>query len=274
MTGRRWTGALRPAAAVAAVAAVGLAAAAFTGVAFAGGAVARPGVAADPDSLPGFRLVLNLAAFRVDACGPERCVPFPVAIGKPSTPTPEGYFELRTITWNPWWRPPDSEWARNEKPQPPGPKNWMGRVKLEFTPLVYFHGSPFDASIGRAASHGCVRMHNADAVALARLVLGEGLAMAPDSVATMASTSATVAVRLTRVVPVLVVYRRAEVVGDSVVLYPDVYRRGPSDGAAILEAMARAGLDTAGLEARSDSLAARLPVLPAAVPLRTLRPRP
>jgi murein L,D-transpeptidase YcbB/YkuD len=45
-------------------------------------------------------------------------------------------------------------------------------VKIFFAEPDYFiHGTEDEESIGRAASHGCIRMRNEDAIALARLVM-------------------------------------------------------------------------------------------------------
>jgi lipoprotein-anchoring transpeptidase ErfK/SrfK len=89
---------------------------------------------------------------------------FGVATGQASYPTPLGRFEI-VVKWrNPWWYPPDSDWAKGEDPIPPGPGNplgtrWMGLSAL----LVGIHGTPDAASIGYSASHGCIRMLISDA---------------------------------------------------------------------------------------------------------------
>ena len=84
---------------------------------------------------------------------------FGVATGQPSFPTPLGNFEIVRKQENPWWLPPDSDWAEDSEPIPPGPGNplgtrWMGLS----TPAVGIHGTPDAASIGYSASHGCIRM--------------------------------------------------------------------------------------------------------------------
>jgi len=89
---------------------------------------------------------------------------FRVATGRSQYPTPTGSFNIVEMQQNPWWRPPDSEWARGLKPIPPGPGNplgtrWMG---LD-APGVGMHGTPDAASIGYSASHGCIRMYVPDA---------------------------------------------------------------------------------------------------------------
>lgn len=86
---------------------------------------------------------------------------FNVATGQSRYPTPLGRWEV-VVKWrNPWWYPPpNSPWAKGEKPVPPGPGNplgtrWMGLSAS----LVGIHGTPNDASIGYSRSHGCIRMH-------------------------------------------------------------------------------------------------------------------
>jgi lipoprotein-anchoring transpeptidase ErfK/SrfK len=101
---------------------------------------------------------------------------YPVAIGKPSYPTPKGSFSIRRIIWNPRWVPPDSEWAKKRKPTAPGdPNNPMGKVKIFFSePDYYIHGTKLEDSLGAAESHGCLRMRNSDVVALAQRVMAAG----------------------------------------------------------------------------------------------------
>lgn len=101
---------------------------------------------------------------------------YAVAVGTADHPTPSGSFRINRIIWNPRWVPPDSEWAEDLEPAEPGdPHNPMGRVKMYFRdPAYYIHGTPDEASIGRAASHGCIRMRHEDVVELARLVMEHG----------------------------------------------------------------------------------------------------
>ena len=84
---------------------------------------------------------------------------FGVATGQSSYPTPLGRFEI-VVKWrNPWWYPPDSDWARGQAPVPPGPGNPLGTRWMGLSaPGVGIHGTPNAASIGYSASHGCIRM--------------------------------------------------------------------------------------------------------------------
>ena len=89
---------------------------------------------------------------------------FRVATGQASYPTPLGRFQVEVKWKNPWWYPPPSPWAQDDKPVPPGPGNplgtrWMG-LSAQY---VGIHGTPDSASIGYSASHGCIRMLIRDA---------------------------------------------------------------------------------------------------------------
>ena len=89
---------------------------------------------------------------------------FGVATGQAQYPTPLGRWRI-VVKWkNPWWYPPDSDWAKDEEPIPPGPGNplgtrWMGLSAS----AVGIHGTPDAASIGYSASHGCIRMQISEA---------------------------------------------------------------------------------------------------------------
>lgn len=93
---------------------------------------------------------------------------FRIATGTAQYPTPVGNFSIARKQRDPWWiPPPDSEWARDAKPIPPGPGNPLGTRWMGLTaPLVGIHGTPDAASIGYSASHGCIRMRVPEAEAL------------------------------------------------------------------------------------------------------------
>ncbi len=90
------------------------------------------------------RIEINKAAFTLTLYHNENVVKtYPVAIGKPSTPTPEGTFS--TV---------------NKQVNPGGPfgTRWIGLSK----PSYGIHGTSNPASIGTMASNGCIRLHNRD----------------------------------------------------------------------------------------------------------------
>jgi lipoprotein-anchoring transpeptidase ErfK/SrfK len=84
---------------------------------------------------------------------------FTVATGARSYPTPLGRFTVIAKWANPWWHPPNSDWARGLKPVPPGPGNPLGTRWMGISsPGVGIHGTPDAASLGYSVSHGCIRM--------------------------------------------------------------------------------------------------------------------
>lgn len=84
---------------------------------------------------------------------------FGVATGASRYPTPLGRYEIIVKWRNPWWYPPQSDWAKDAKPIPPGPGNPLGTRWMGISsPAVGIHGTPDPASIGYSVSHGCIRM--------------------------------------------------------------------------------------------------------------------
>ena len=83
---------------------------------------------------------------------------------------------MKRSVWNPAWKPPDSKWARGKTAKPPGhPDNPMKRVKMFFKePDYYIHGTGDEDSLGKAESHGCIRMSEEDVTQLAQLVMEHG----------------------------------------------------------------------------------------------------
>ena len=203
------------------------------------------------DTTPDLRLVLNLPSYNLDVLERgRRTRTISVAVGQRKYPTPVGHFRLDYATWNPWWHPPDRAWARHEKVTPPGWANPVGRVKLHVTDLVFMHGTPLEDSRGSAASHACIRLSNADAIALARLI--HAYAGPPASTALLdslvADTSRTRTLVLSRTVPVDLDYELAEVRDGELWIYVDIYRlagtRVPPTREQALQALAQVTGDT------------------------------
>ena len=91
---------------------------------------------------------------------------YPVAIGKPASPSPLGEFKIVNKVVNPTWYPPD-----HGKPVPPGPHNPLGRFWLGLSlPGYGIHGNAAPLSIGSSASLGCFRMRNQDVAELFQIV--------------------------------------------------------------------------------------------------------
>ncbi|MFN6351986.1 MAG: L,D-transpeptidase [Cyanobacteriota bacterium] len=110
---------------------------------------------------------------------------YPVAVGMPGWETPVGSFTVIEKTKNPTWEHP-----ANGHLLPPGPENplgsrWIGfyrdcRGRSGFNGQEHlvvkgcvtagFHGTPNRSSVGRAVSHGCVRLFDEHAKELFDLV--------------------------------------------------------------------------------------------------------
>jgi peptidoglycan hydrolase-like protein with peptidoglycan-binding domain len=99
-------------------------------------------------------------------------VSFPVAVGQPAYPTPDGHFTIISKVENPTWvPPPDAPWAQGAVPIPPGPGNPLGTRWMGLSaPGVGIHGTDDPASIGYSVSHGCIRMQIPDAERLFGMV--------------------------------------------------------------------------------------------------------
>jgi len=169
----------------------------------------------------------------------------PVAVGQAIYKTPVGRNEIKQIVWNPWWHPPDAEWAKDEKVTPPGPKNPLGPVKMIMSGDIRMHGTTKDSSIGSAASHGCIRMHSKDAVRLAwylqRSLTDKSDASYLEKYKKMGKTS--YYVQLSKGVPVDIVYQPVAFKDDMVILYPDLYGRAKDLKTSVAWEMYQSGVD-------------------------------
>ncbi|MDX2216393.1 MAG: L,D-transpeptidase [Oculatellaceae cyanobacterium bins.114] len=106
------------------------------------------------------RLLLRLGERRVYVYrGNEAQVSYPVAVGREGWETPTGNFQVLEMVRNPGWTHP-----LTRELVPPGPTNPLGERWIAFwtdgTDYIGFHGTPNRESVGRAASHGCIRMLN------------------------------------------------------------------------------------------------------------------
>jgi len=89
---------------------------------------------------------------------------FPVAVGKDSTPSPNGDFTVVNRTENPTY-------YHKGKVVKPGKGNPLGNRWMGLSQKGYgIHGTNVPSSIGKAASHGCFRMAKTDVEELFKLV--------------------------------------------------------------------------------------------------------
>jgi lipoprotein-anchoring transpeptidase ErfK/SrfK len=100
----------------------------------------------------------------------------PVTTGTAHDPLPLGEWKVNAVRYNPTFQyNPDLFWdadpSHSKATIKAGPNNPVGLVWIDISKEHYgLHGSPEPAAIGRTQSHGCVRLTNWDAIALADLV--------------------------------------------------------------------------------------------------------
>ena len=199
--------------------------------------------------VPDVEVVVNIPSGRLELMAGDSVVKsYPVSVGSARYATPVGGYLLATVIWNPWWNPPPgSGWARNRKPEPPGPRNPMGRVKLHMDELIYIHGTTSEGRLGAPASHGCIRMSNADVVDLAKR-LHRIAAPNVDSAELERLARPGKNERHTvmaRSIRMRVTYQVARLRGGRLHVYPNVYGRDVEFAAAVKRELAGAGMDTA-----------------------------
>jgi L,D-transpeptidase ErfK/SrfK len=105
----------------------------------------------DPNSIP-YSIIVSLSQRKLTLTHAGKLVKrYPIAIGKMLTYTPTGQYVIV-----------------NREPNPGGP---FGVLWLSLSKAGYgIHGTNDPSSIGKAVSHGCIRMHNRDVLDLASLV--------------------------------------------------------------------------------------------------------
>lgn len=127
--------------------------------------ITTPAPAVTPAQLP-VKLVLRLRERRVYVYRGDRAeTSYPVAIGKPSTPTPVGTYRVFQMVKNPVWKNPWTGQVMRPGPNSALGLRWIGFME-QSNGIIGFHGTPTVNSIGRAASNGCVRMRNEHVVEL------------------------------------------------------------------------------------------------------------
>ena len=111
-----------------------------------------------------YALVIQLRSHRLVLKRADRVIrTFPIAVGKPSTPTPTGHFFLTELL---------------KQPDPAGPYGPYAFGTSDFSDVIKhfgnggngqigIHGTDQPWVIGTSASHGCIRLYNRDIVWLA-----------------------------------------------------------------------------------------------------------
>ncbi|MDH7970595.1 L,D-transpeptidase family protein [Sphingomonas sp. AR_OL41] len=101
---------------------------------------------------------------------------FTATMGSEHDPLPLGRWKIQGFTYNPpfhynpalFW---DARKSAKEALLPPGPNGPVGVIWLDLSKPHYgIHGTPEPSTIGRAESHGCIRLTNWDAARLSLMI--------------------------------------------------------------------------------------------------------
>jgi lipoprotein-anchoring transpeptidase ErfK/SrfK len=144
--------------------------AALTGVMLLAAAEA---LAQEKSGRPPRRIVVSIPDRKLAVLEDDQVVKvYRTAVGAPASPSPQGSFTIvQRLT--------DPTWYTKGRVVPPGSSNPLGTRWLGLSLKGYgIHGTNSPASIGRNASHGCIRMRNRDVEELFELMaVGDAVAL-------------------------------------------------------------------------------------------------
>lgn len=216
----------------------------------------EPVIPANPDA----RIIVNVPAYRLDLYqGDSLIKSYPITIGSPDYSSPYGVWrEAVEIVWNPRWAPPNSDWARGEKPAAPGAAdNPLGKLKLRMANFPFLIHGGGDKSINRAVSHGCVRLRNSDALELARLLMNACHMTVNDKTIAgyIADRYHEHGLTIKGSVVVEFRYDTITVENNQVHIYPDIYHEGTNNVDTLIYVLYQAGIKYQSLsESDRDAL--------------------
>jgi murein L,D-transpeptidase YcbB/YkuD len=208
-----------------------------------------------PRSMGARHVIVNVPAFTAAIVdNGQVTVRHRTVVGARRTSTPQLSAEITSVTINPWWNVPQSiireqggrfgagyQVTRNggavSVRQPPGPRNALGRVKIEMPNphAIYLHDTPAQALFERpvrAFSHGCIRTQFVrDFAAVLLQPTGQWNRGQIDRTV---EAGRTVSARLAAPIPVYIAYFTAAGTNDgNIVTYADIYGRDSAVRAAL-----------------------------------------
>jgi len=178
-----------------------------------------------PAFTPGTAILINVPQRMLFVAREGGATGYPVAVGRPSWPTPLGSFSIATKETNPTWDVPQSIRAEALRAGrslplkvPPGPDNPLGAHWMGLSGGgVGIHGTNAPGSVYKATTHGCIRLHPEDIAAVfAQMEVGARGVLVYQ--------------------PILVAADAGRVFVEA---HRDVYRRGPADAMDFVQARTR-----------------------------------
>jgi lipoprotein-anchoring transpeptidase ErfK/SrfK len=144
-------------------------------------AAAAEALSQDNPAKPARRIVVSIPDRKLAVLEGEKVVKvYATAVGAPASPSPTGSFTIVNQIEDPTW-------YTKGRTVPPGKANplgtrWMGLSKKGYG----IHGTNVPSSIGRNASHGCIRMRNRDVEELFTIVaVGDSVELVGERTAEM-----------------------------------------------------------------------------------------
>ena len=123
------------------------------------------------------KLLIDTGEKMLDVMEGEKVVgSFPITPGSESLPAPVGTWKIETMTQLPVFRWDESMLKKGVRSDdfhiiPPGPSSPVGVMWMALSKQgIGIHGTNNSETIGRAASHGCIRLANWDAIRLSEMV--------------------------------------------------------------------------------------------------------
>jgi lipoprotein-anchoring transpeptidase ErfK/SrfK len=143
----------------------------------AGTKIMVPNVAKKPSEAKVAKVVVDKSHRTVRALdGEGKLISFyPASVGSEERPAPSGTLPIRSVVENPTYHYTPKLKFKGVKTKKPfdiaaGPNNPVGNTWIDLGDGYGIHGTPDPAHIGKTESHGCVRLTNWDAQALAKMV--------------------------------------------------------------------------------------------------------
>ncbi|MEW6734499.1 MAG: L,D-transpeptidase [Acidobacteriota bacterium] len=175
------------------------------------------------------KIVVNLPAYELSLIQANHIIKtFPIAIAAPKYAMTLGLHKASHLIWNPSWTPPPSDWAVNERPRGPGERgNPLGRIKIRLGGNFLIHGGGGN-TVGRAVSHGCIRMRDEDVLELARAITELRQLPITDKQweSLVRNRNRQFGIKIEPIIPVEVIYQTIIVEKRQVQIHPDIYRQG------------------------------------------------